>query len=153
MLERLKKLLEPEQQPQPDDGRDRLKIATCVVLLEVARIDEEFTDDEKQRILDILRERYSLSDDDARELLEASTRSRDESVDLWHFTNQINQLCSNDDKIQIVEEVWRVVVADGGIHGHESHFMRQLASLLNLTHPQLIDAKVKILGEVTGENG
>ena len=151
MFENIKDLFaQEEQQPEPVDHRERVKLATCVLLLEVARIDEEYSEDERDHILKTLRDRYSLSDADARELLEVSTQSREQSVDLWQFTHQINKLCPEKEKIEIVEEVWRVVVADGGIHGNESHFMRQLGRLLNLTRHQIIDAKVKILEEVRG---
>ena len=147
MLERLKQLLAEESPTAPEDGPELARIATCVLMLEVARIDEEFSDDERSRILEILQERYSLSAEDARELLEESERMRDKSVDVWQFTHQINKACSQAEKLEIVEEVWRVVVADGGIHGHESHFMRQLSRLLNLSREEVIDAKVKILEE------
>ncbi len=141
---------EEEEQPEPIDSRERVKVATCVLLLEVARIDEEFSDDERDHILKTLRDRYTLSDADARELLEMSTQTRGQSVDVWQFTHQINKLCPEEEKIEIVEEVWRVVVADGGIHGNESYFMRKLGSLLNLTRHQIVDAKVKILEEARG---
>lgn len=139
-----------EKQPEALDRGERVKIATCVLMLEVARIDEEFSDDERDRILTTLCERYALSDAEAQELMQLSTESREQSVDLWRFTHEINKLCKEAEKIEIVEEVWRVVVADGGIHGNETHFMRQLAALLNLTRHQIIDAKVKILDEVRG---
>lgn len=141
---------ETKTQPEPSYSRERVKVAACVLMLEVARIDEEFSDDERDHILKTLRERYSLSDADARELLEVSTQTREQSVDVWQFTHQINKLCPEKEKIEIVEEVWRVVVADGGIHGNESHFMRKLGALLNLTRHQIVDAKVKILEEARG---
>lgn len=141
---------ETKTQPEPSYSRERVKVAACVLMLEVARIDEEFSDDERDHILKTLRERYSLSDADARELLEVSTQTREQSVDIWQFTHQINKLCPVKEKIEIVEEVWRVVVADGGIHGNESHFMRKLGALLNLTRHQIVDAKVKILEEARG---
>ena len=151
MFENLKNIfVQEEQQPETFDSAERVKIATCVLMLEVARVDEEFSDDERDRILTTLRERYTLSDADAEELMQVSTESREQSADVWHFTNQINKLCKEEEKIEIIEEVWRVVVADGGIHGSETHFMRRLAKLLNLARHQVIDAKVKILEEVRG---
>lgn len=148
MFKNLKDLFAPQEQPpETIDHAERVKIATCVLMLEVARIDEEFSDDERDHILITLRERYALSDTDAEELMQVSTESRDQSVDVWRFTRQINDLCKEAEKIVIVEEVWRVVVADGGIHGNETRFMRQLGSLLNLARHQIIDAKVKILEE------
>ncbi len=147
MFKNLQDLFEQPEEEQPVDNRERVKIATCILMLEVARIDEEFADAERDQILTTLRDRYSLSEADALELFEVSKQSREQSVDFWQFTNQLNQLCRLEEKIEIVEEVWRVVVADEGIHGNESHFMRQLGRLLNLTSHQVIDAKVKILEE------
>lgn len=139
-------------EPTQNDRQERIRVATCVLMLEVAKIDEEFSDDERDRILAILRERYALSDSDATELMDISQSSRSESVDVWKFTHQLNELCDEAEKLQIVEEIWRVVVADGGIHGHESHFMRQLVNLLNLARPQVMDAKTKVLEEERGTN-
>jgi len=147
MLERLKKFLDDPETAPPVDPAERVRLATCVVLLEVAAIDQEFSDEERSRIVAALRKRYGLSTEEASALMENSTESRAASSDLWKFTNQINEHCSHPEKIEIVEEAWRVVVADGGIHGHESHFMRTLQKLLNLTHPELIEAKVKVLEE------
>lgn len=154
MLDRLLTLFEtPADTPGSEDDREeRVRLATSVVLLEAARIDEDFSEQEKEHILDQLRRRYSLSEADAVELMEASHASRKESADLWRYTNQINQHCDNIEKLEIVEEAWRVVVADGGIHGKETHFMRQLGKLLNLNHRQVIDAKMRVLGEVRGED-
>lgn len=150
MFKNLKDLFPPQEEPQPADHRERVKIATCILMLEAARIDEDFADEERDQILVTLSNRYDLSEAEALELLDLSKKSRAESVDVWQFTNQINKACSLKEKIEIVEEVWRVVVADEGIHGNESHFMRQLGRLLNLTSPQVIDAKVKVLDEVRG---
>lgn len=150
MFKNLKDLFPTQEEIRPSDPKDRIKIATCILMLEAARIDEEFSDEEREHILVTVGERYNLSEAEALELLEHSKQSREESVDVWQFTNQINKACSLDEKIEIVEEVWRVVVADEGIHGNETHFMRQLGNLLNLTKPQVIDAKVKVLKEVRG---
>lgn len=155
MLNRLKELFSQNKQA-PDDARvqneaERLRIATCVVLLEVARVDEEFATEERDHILQTLTERYSLSQEDAGELIEEATRTREQSVDLWHFTHQINESCTKEEKIHIIEEVWRVIAADGAIDGHEDYLAHKLAELLNLNHRQLIDAKVKVFDEVRGQ--
>lgn len=137
-------------QAAPDEA-ERLRIATCVILLETARIDEEFSAEEKDHILQTLVRRFSLSEDDAHELMEASSESRRESVDLWSFTHQVNEACGTEEKVHIIEEVWRVIYADGTLDGHEDYLVHKLAKLLNLTHPQLIQAKVKVLDERRNE--
>ena len=155
MIQALKKLFtaepaNPDTQPQQDLREERLKVATCVVLLEMAMADDEFTPEERQSVIRSLRTRFTLSEDDADELIQLSTQQRKESNDLWAFTNQINQSCDHSEKMEIIDEVWRVVVADGSIDGHENHLAHQLAKLFNLTHAQLIASKTKILKEARG---
>ncbi len=133
-------------QKAPEDAAqdsDRLRIATCVVLLEAAKADEEFSSEERECIVDLLRRRFSLSESEIHELLDVSAAERKESVDLWKFTHQINEACSQEEKILFIEEIWRVFFADGRLDAHEDYLAHKLAKLLNLTHPQLISAKLK----------
>jgi len=155
MLDRILSLFAPNQNGGPGTvapSTDRLQIATCVLMLEVAMVDEEFSDDERSRILEILRTRFELDGDSAENLLHHAEKARRDSSDLWKFTNQINQHCSNAEKMQIMEEVWRVIYADGTLHGHEDYVVHKMAKLLNLTHPELIDAKMAVLKEVRGDD-
>jgi len=152
MLNRLKRLLAPAPQEEEVPSVERIRMATCVLLLEVAGADDEFAPEECSRIIDIMRERFSLSQEEAEELMGASQHRRDESYDLWKFTNQINQTCTPQEKREIVEEVWRVVYADGALEAHEDYVVHKLARLLNLNHPQLIEAKMKVLREIRGED-
>ena len=133
-------------EPVPDIG-ERVRLATCVLLIEVASVDDEFAPEEQQRILSALEDRFQLPRDDAEKLLETAADTRAASTDLWHFTNQINQGCSPDEKRRIIEEIWRVIYADGRLDGHEDYLVHKLARLLNLNHPQLIEAKMKVLNE------
>jgi uncharacterized tellurite resistance protein B-like protein len=41
-----------------------------------------------------------------------------------------------------------VIYADGSLTAHEDHIAHKLARLLNLTHPELIQAKVQVLDEL-----
>ena len=129
---------------------ERVRIATCVLMLEAATADSEYSEEESAHMLQTLRTRYKLSKDDAEELMEVTRQRREESFDLWQFTNQININCAIDEKLEIVEEIWRVVYADGHLDGHEDYLMHKFRKLLNLTHKQLIDAKVKVLDESRG---
>ena len=131
---------------------ERVQVATCVLMLEAATADSEYSEEESVHMLQTLRTRYRLSKDDAEELMEVARQRRDDSFDLWQFTNQININCTIDEKLEIVEEIWRVVYADGRLDGHEDYLMHKFRKLLNLTHKQLINAKMTVLDEVRGAN-
>ena len=66
------------------------------------------------------------------------------SIDLWQFTNLINQNYSTDEKLQIIETMWKIVYADGRLDKHEDYLVHKLSNLLRLTHKQLIDAKLRV---------
>jgi len=152
MLDRLFKLFSvDESSPADADPDEKLRMATCVILLEVAGADNEFSPAECEYIIRALRERFGLPQQEAEELIQVAQEHRDESSDIWKYTNQINQACSNEEKIQIIEEVWRLIYADNVLDGHEDFLVHKLARLMNLKHPILIQAKMKVLKEVRGE--
>mgnify|MGYP002619808620 CR=1 FL=1 len=146
----IKPTMPPSERPArqldavPPDQRRPL--AACALLIEMARIDNEFDDDERAHILDTLRRHFSLSTTDARELMEMAEEARDESSDIWKFTNLLNEQCSHEEKLAFIEDVWRVVYADGEMHHHEDFLAHQMGRLLNLPHHEIIDAKLRARG-------
>jgi len=122
-----------------------IRIATCALLLEMANIDGEFNDSERESILDILKENYHLSDEHAEALIEASNEELKGSIDYWQFTNLINQNYSIEEKIRIIEIVWKIAYTDGRLDKHEDYLVHKLAELLHLTHKQLIEAKLETI--------
>jgi len=148
MLKRFAEFLLPGG-PEPSERPEICyQLATCVVLLEAARIDHDFTRDERTQITAILQKQFALSEVEAEELLAVANAEHGATNDLWRFTNQINQTFSQDEKIRIMELVWRVFYSDGYLSGHEDHLAHKLRSLLNLNHPQMIQAKMAVLDEM-----
>lgn len=129
--------------PEPDES-ERIQVATCVILLEVAKSDYEFSSIEKATLEAILKKEFQISSEAAEELMEVAARKRDESVDLWEFTNLINRNYTKEEKKKIVEKTWRVVYADNKLDSYEDHFVHKLAKLLRLDHSDLIEAKLKV---------
>ena len=122
-----------------------IRVATCALFVEIARIDDNFTEAEMETILSILKENYGLPQDHADALISEAEKELDKSVDLWQFANLINKNYSNEEKIEIIETLWRIVYVDGKMDAHEHYLMNKLQNLLRLTHDQLISAKLKVL--------
>lgn len=122
-----------------------IRVATCALFVEIARIDDKFTEAEMETILSILKQKYGLSPDHADTLIAEAERELKKSVDLWQFTNLINENYSNEEKIKIIEIFWQIVYVDGKMDQHEHYLMNKLQNLLRLTHDQLIAAKLKVL--------
>jgi uncharacterized tellurite resistance protein B-like protein len=128
------------------EGRcHNIQVATCALLLEMAKIDSEFSEEEQESLLNILKDRYQLSEEDTEDLIQASNEELKGSIDLWRFTNLINRNYAIEEKIQIIEIVWEIAYADGKLDKHEDYLLHKLTKLLHLTHKQLIDAKLKVI--------
>jgi uncharacterized tellurite resistance protein B-like protein len=122
-----------------------VRVAACALFLEMARIDETFTEAEMDTILSIMKEKYGLSQEHADALIAEADKELAESVDLWQFARRINDNYSTDEKIEIIETLWRMVYIDGKMDAYEHYLMSKLKNLLRLSHNQLIDAKLRVL--------
>jgi uncharacterized tellurite resistance protein B-like protein len=149
MIDIIRRLFSKQVVEEPlvrgEDKTHRIHLATCALLLELANIDGKFSDDEKHNIISVFKRDYKLSDGDISQLMEASEKELNTSIDLWRFTNFINQNYTLEQKMQIVDTVWEVAYADGTLDKHEDYLAHKIASLLRLNHKQLIDSKVKVL--------
>jgi uncharacterized tellurite resistance protein B-like protein len=135
----------PPAHVQPAEADDRrLIIATGALLLEMAHADSDFSELEKNKIINILQQEYHLNPDEAQQLLELSTAELEESLDLWQFTNLINQNFGNEQKVKILEILWHVIFVDGKVDKYEEHLIRKVSFLLDLHHSDLIDAKLRV---------
>lgn len=127
------------------EGRqEKLEIATCVILLEAVTADSEFSEEELQRIIGVLRVRFQMTDSSVNELIETSKRERESSPGLWHFTNLINENLGIDEKYELMEMVWRVIYSDGTLDRFENYIAHKLLNLLNLDHSKFIELKLRV---------
>ena len=126
------------------DEFERIQIATCIILLEVAKSDDEFSSIEKTTLTAILQKKFELSEEAIEELMEVAGRKREASIDLWQYTHLINKNFTKEEKKKIIEAVWQVIYADQKLDKYEDHFVHKIAKLLQLKHNELIEAKLKI---------
>jgi uncharacterized tellurite resistance protein B-like protein len=144
LKKKLLKTPESVSDSQQQHELERIQIATCIILLEVAKSDDEFSSIEKTTVAALLKKKFELTPDAVEELIEIAGQKRDESIDLWQFTNLINNNYTKEDKIKIVEAVWKIIYADKKLDRYEDHFVHKLAKLLRLKHHEMIDAKMKV---------
>jgi uncharacterized tellurite resistance protein B-like protein len=128
-----------------DDNSRNLQIATCALLLEMANSDDQFTDEEKVRITAILKSRFGMEDNQVSELIELTKQRIEDSLDLYGFAKLINEHYDEPQKIAVMEMIWEVIYADGQLSGHEDYLVHKYQIMLDLTHKQLIDSKMRVL--------
>ena len=132
-------------EPQEQEPYGRIQIATCVLLLEVAKSDDEFSSIEQETVSAILKKEFQIPAAASGELMEIAHNQREESVGLYEFTSLINEKYSREEKIKIIELAWKVIYADKELDMYEDHLIHRLAKLLCLRHDELIEAKLRVL--------
>lgn len=148
MLDIVKRFFSKEKEESPgsagqETGHD-IHVATCALFVEIARIDGTFTQEEMETVISILKKKYGLSLEHTDALIAEAEKQLEESVDLWQFARLINENYSNEEKMEIIETLWRIVYVDGKMDQYEHYLMNKLKNLLRVSHNQLIEAKLKV---------
>ena len=90
-----------------------------------------------------LRQKFSLADEELSRLVELAEQTARTASDFHQFTSVINDGFSQEQKIRIVEYMWRVAYSDGHLDAHENHLISKVAGLLHVTHGEYISAKLR----------
>ena len=151
MLSIFKKFFEgPGGDRKEEDKEARLRTATCALLLEAATADDSFSDTEQEKVVEILKSRFGMTDEAVKELIQESKRERRDEPDIWYFTNLINQNLTNEEKYELMEEIWEVIYSDGTLGEFENYLAQKLYRMLNIDHSKFIELKMKVKNEIQG---
>ncbi|MCH7964710.1 MAG: TerB family tellurite resistance protein [Bacteroidetes bacterium] len=159
MFEYLKRILsnesnEPlkaENADKSDNHDKQLQIATAAIFIEMAKADGEFSDDERDLIIQSLKKRFNLNEQDIHELIELSKAKLDESISLYEFSNTVNEHFTTDDKMVLLKNLWRMIYADKKLNRYEDHLIKMIGGMLQMEHKKIINAKMLIRKELNIE--
>ncbi|MCC4116541.1 TerB family tellurite resistance protein [Aromatoleum toluclasticum] len=118
-----------------------VQLAAAVLLIEVMRSDAEYSPAERSTVVQTLRDKFTLGDDEIARLLELAEATSREAPDLYTFTSRLNKGFSTEQKLRMVEYLWQVAYADGTLSHHENHLMRKLGDLLYIPRGDFVAAK------------
>lgn len=119
----------------------RCNLAAAALLIEVARADFDFDDDEQAAIEALLVNTLDLEADEIAELVQLATEESREATSLHQFTRLIHETYSIERKRLLMEQLWRVAYADGRIDRYEEQLLRRIADLLHLRHREFMKAR------------
>jgi uncharacterized tellurite resistance protein B-like protein len=128
---------------EPATVERALQLATAALLVEVSRADHEIKDEERRVIGEAVRKTFNLSEHDTEVLIRLAEEEAQTATSTHQFTHLIDKHFSIEQKIRIVELLWRVAFADANKDRHEEHLIRRIADLLHVPHREFIDAKLR----------
>ena len=120
-------------------------INVACLMIHAAKIDENYTDKEKKIIKETLT-KLSNNEDLDKLISEAETKESD-SNHIQDFTKNIKAMDRND-KIEIIKNIWSIILSDGTSDMYEENLMRRLAGLLYVDAKTMGDIKLDILTKI-----
>jgi len=127
----------------PVEAERRVELATAALFAEMMRIDGETTPAERAAARDAIVDRLGLSAQEAGELLDAAREAVRTANDYFQFTSLLNRHLTQEQKVAVVERMWRVAYADARLDANELHLMRRIADLLHVPPLDSMAAKMR----------
>lgn len=127
---------------------DSEKIAVVALLISTAKYDGNFDESEKLEIHNLIKNYFSLSSESTDDLFKAAEKIENEANDLQQFTRSLNKLLNEEEKLKIVELIWKIVMADGIIDNYEENLVRRLSGLLYLQDKDIGNIKNKLTNDI-----
>ncbi len=150
MFEYLRKIFADNQTPinqspvksSPESKNQKIEIAACALFIEIAKADGEFTDEERKFIISEMKSTFNLDDDYVNDLILLAEQRVKESVSLYEFTGVINTTFTFEEKIELIESLWKLIYKDEKLNQYEDHLIKRIAATINIEHKQIINAKL-----------
>jgi len=132
--------LKKNPKDETSDTDSAVKIAA--LLIHAAKIDENYTDKEKEIIKKTL---VDLGIDSKKliEIIKNAEKLESNSNQILEFTREIKGIDENSKK-KIVESLWKIIYSDDESDIYETNLMRRLTGLLYLDKKIVGDIKEKI---------
>ena len=125
--------------------KDEKFLNIAALLIHVAKIDENYTEKEKEIIKRTIEE-ISNNNIKAKDIIEDAEKLDNDSNQILDFTKTVKNLEENL-KIKLIETLWRIIYSDKNVDLYEASLMRRLAGLLYIDSKTLGDIKNKIYNE------
>lgn len=121
-----------------------LEVAGLALLLEIARADHSSSGEERKAVAQAAKQVFGLADSQADALIAEAETAVEEAVSLFEFTRLLNERLDREAKLRLLEHLWRVAYADGGLDHYEEYYLRKICDLLYLSHRDLIRTKLAV---------
>jgi uncharacterized tellurite resistance protein B-like protein len=124
------------------DTRDAaVRLATAVLMVDVALVDSRFDETEFDRMLQLVKEHFGLGTQQAAELINAANAKADELVSVHEFTQLLHKHLSDDEKARVVQLLWTIAYADGELDKYEDALVLKISDLLYVSRGRVMRLK------------
>ena len=127
-----------------EENINNKNILITALLVHAAKIDDNYTDAEKEIVKKAVISLNAITPNEAEELLKKAEKIEQESNQIVAFTREIKKN-SMEFRLKIIEILWKIVYSDGSSDSYESNLIRRVCGLLYISDRDsgIIKLKVK----------
>ena len=126
------------------EDSDNTNVLIAALLVHAARIDENYTDNEKKIIKEAIVKLNNITLNEAEKIVEKGEKIEKQSNQIVEFTREIKKY-SMEFRLKIIEIIWKIVYSDGTSDSYESNLIRRICGLLYVSDKDNGIIKAKIL--------
>ena len=139
-LEKFKK-----EQKTEDISDDEKNILITSLLIECAKGDYDFSDQEISKIKDLIKKKLKIDQSKVNLIFDMALDMVKENVEIYSLTKDIRDNFDKEEILKIFEYMWSVVLADGRVDDFEAALMTKLVGLFHLTGKESAEAKKRAM--------
>ena len=122
-------------------------ILIAALLIHAAKIDENYTDNEKEIIKRALKNLSNINSDQIDEIMSQAEKKEEEQNQIVEFTKEIKNY-SMESRLKIIEVIWKIVYSDGTNDSYESNLIRRICGLLYISDKDNGIIKTKVQSQI-----
>ena len=116
-----------------DDRDATIRLATAVLMLDVARADHVFDETEFDRVLQLIEAHFHLPPEQAAQLVNSAGDQAEDLVSLHEFTDLLHAHLSDAEKAKVIALLWQIAYADGRLDKYEDSLVLKISDLLHVS--------------------
>ena len=124
-----------------EDREAGLRLATAILMVDVARADFVFDEIEFDRVLKLVEAHFDLTPEQAAELVNEAGAEADELVEVHRFTKLLHEHLSEEEKARVVALLWQIAYADGQLDKYEDSLVLKISDLLYVSRGKVMQLK------------
>ena len=146
MFDQLKKVFD-KKIIEENEEFNTLQIAISTLMIQTAVYDGVFDEQEKSKILELIKNYFNFNENQKIQLFAVAMKANDESNDMQQFTRTLNDTLSEEEKLIIIEMLWKIIISDGRIDDYENALIRKISGLLYINDREVGEIKKKLINQ------
>ena len=144
MFDKLKSIFDKKIEEESEQF-DTIQIAISTLMIQTAVYDGIFDEQEKSKILELIKKYFNFNEDQKLALFKIAIKVNDDSNDMQQFTRVLNDNLSEEEKLNIIEMLWKIIISDGHIDDYENTLIRKISGLLYISDRDVGQIKKELI--------